>query len=269
LFDGLDVTQESNRIRAMAQQSDAIVLSSHAALADFTRIAASAVTTPVTVLPFVSQPTTRAADETPAARQSRLKERFGVTGRFFYLPNQFWSHKNHIVVFEAINLAKAQGVDITLVCTGNLKDYRSWDDSYANRVASFIAANRLESNIAILGMIDYADVLQLMVDCVAVINPSRFEGWSSTVEEAKSLGKRLILSDIPVHREQAPARASYFRPDDATELTRVLIEYWNSPTDVDVSGERRRAREASEERTLEFARGYTQMILNLRRIHGS
>src|ERR1019366_2931245 len=205
--------------------------------------------------------------ESPEARRSRLRERYGVTGRFFYLPNQFWRHKNHIVVFEAVRLAKGQGIGITLVCTGNLKDYRSGDDSYANEVARFIAANRLEGNVSILGSIDYADVLQLMDDCIAVINPSRFEGWSSTVEEAKSLGKRLILSDIPVHREQAPTRATYFRLDDVTELARILIENWKNPVDADMNGDRRRAREALEHRTLEFARGYTKVILDLCRTH--
>jgi glycosyltransferase involved in cell wall biosynthesis len=267
LFPRSYVAQQSSRIRTMVQQSDALVLSSRDALEDFQRIAGSNVTAPVTVLPFVSQPTIASADESPAVRRSRLKERYGVEGQFFYLPNQFWSHKNHTVVFEAVRLAKVQGSDITLVCTGNLKDYRSGDDSYANQMAGFIAAHRLESNISILGSIDYSDVLQLMDDCIAVINPSRFEGWSSTVEEAKSMGKRLILSDIPVHREQAPARATYFRPDDVTELARVLIENWKNPVDADMNGDRRRAREALEHRTLEFARGYTKVILDLCRTH--
>ena len=61
----------------------------------------------------------------------------------------------------------------------------------------------LEKNFIFLGVIPYKDVLGLMRAAVAVINPSVMEGWSTTVEEAKSLGLPLILSDIPVHREQA------------------------------------------------------------------
>jgi hypothetical protein len=33
-----------------------------------------------------------------------------------------------------------------------------------------------------------------------------------TVEETKSIGKTIVLSDIPIHREQAPASALYFDP---------------------------------------------------------
>jgi glycosyltransferase involved in cell wall biosynthesis len=41
----------------------------------------------------------------------------------------------------------------------------------------------------------------------ALINPSLFEGWSTTVEEAKSTGTPMILSDLGVHREQAEGMA--------------------------------------------------------------
>ena len=34
------------------------------------------------------------------------------------------------------------------------------------------------------------------------VNPSRFEAWGLTVSEALCLGKAVIVSDIPVFREQ-------------------------------------------------------------------
>ena len=49
----------------------------------------------------------------------------------------------------------------------------------------------------------------------ALINPSRSEGWSTTVEEAKSFGVPMILSDIDVHREQTGGTARYFGAEDA------------------------------------------------------
>jgi len=263
LFPQAYVAQESNRIRAVAAQSDAILLSSYSALADFRQILGSSPSSPVTVLPFVSQPTIASAAAAPAATRSALIERYGLMMKFFYLPNQFWSHKNHLVVFEAVRLAKEHGVAVAVVCTGNLKDYRSWDNSYANMLFNFIATNQLEADIRILGSIDYADVLHLMAECVAVINPSRFEGWSSTVEEARSLGKRLVLSDIPVHREQSPPRVTYFQPDDADELSRVLMQLWLLPPDGELIEDRRQAREDLDRRTREFAAGYTDLVVNL------
>jgi glycosyltransferase involved in cell wall biosynthesis len=64
---------------------------------------------------------------------------------------------------------------------------------------------------------------------MALINPSRFEGWSTTVEEAKSFGVPLILSDIDVHREQTGGAARYFGIDDPGMLADQLWEVSQTP----------------------------------------
>lgn len=60
-----------------------------------------------------------------------------------------------------------------------------------------------------------------MMTTNALLNPSRFEGWSTTVEEAKAAGTPMILSDIPVHREQAP-NARFVGQDDAPALADAI-----------------------------------------------
>ena len=94
----------------------------------------------------------------------------------------------------------------------------------------------------------------------AVLNPSLFEGWSTTVEEAKSLGKRVVLSDIPVHREQAPAGAVYFPPRNPKALADVLRGVLS---DRDAGGEMRRAERAKAlmpMRRRDFALGYERIV---------
>jgi glycosyltransferase involved in cell wall biosynthesis len=75
-----------------------------------------------------------------------------------------------------------------------------------------------------LGVVPHAEVYALMRQSVALLQPSLFEGWSTSVEEAKSLGKRVILSDIAVHREQDPPQARLFAPSDAEALAGCLVE---------------------------------------------
>src|SRR5207237_7630880 len=81
----------------------------------------------------------------------------------------------------------------------------------------------LGRNFRHLGMIPLPHVYALLRACTALINPSRFEGWSTTVEEAKSFGVPMILSDIDVHREQAADAACYFGIDDPTALADRLL----------------------------------------------
>ena len=78
------------------------------------------------------------------------------------------------------------------------------------------------------GYIPYSHIMPLMRASTAVLNPSLFEGWSTTVEEAKALGVPLLLSDLRVHREQAPAGTRFFDPDSAEEMAAVLEEAWFS-----------------------------------------
>ncbi len=37
------------------------------------------------------------------------------------------------------------------------------------------------------------------------------------------MGKQIVLSDIPVHREQAPDRGFFFPPEDPDALTAAMI----------------------------------------------
>ena len=131
--------------------------------------------------------------------------------------------------------------------------------AHVDALEAFIAGNSLERNLLILGLIPYEDVLFMMRNCVAVINPSRFEGWSSTVEEAKSLGKRILLSNISVHREQSPENARYFDPDDVAGLCSHIVEAWNGGEGGE-GGWRSRAQSLLRERTLAYGEGYVRLV---------
>jgi len=149
-----------------------------------------------------------------------LLAKYNLPRHFFYLPNQFWQHKNHECVIKAIGIAKRAGKDIVVAVSGNHEDAR--DPNYFPKLQSQVYAESVEENFRVLGMIPYEDVQALMLSAAALINPSRFEGWSTTVEEAKSLGVEMLLSDIAVHREQAEQYGHFFSPDRPSELAEVM-----------------------------------------------
>jgi glycosyltransferase involved in cell wall biosynthesis len=81
----------------------------------------------------------------------------------------------------------------------------------------------VESHFRYLGLIPYDHVLSLAATCDTLINPSHFEGWSTPIEEAKAFGAPLLLSDIPIHREQAP-HARFFDPKSVAAAAEALLE---------------------------------------------
>jgi len=153
----------------------------------------------------------------------KILEKYGISTPFFYLPNQYWVHKNHKVVLEALNILKNESKSFLVISSGGCQDKRDID--HCNSIDEMIKKYHLEKQYIMLGSIPYNDVLSLMDASSAVINPSFFEGWSTTVEEAKSLDVPLILSDINVHKEQVPQYGVFFAPNSARQLAEVLANF--------------------------------------------
>lgn len=258
LFPGLDPAKETETNQKIIAQSDVVILSSHAAFADFQQIAPREHQSRGMVLQFVSQPGSQVTQS--VSIQKNLEQKYDFQGRYFLLPNQFWAHKNHMVVLQAVLNLKRAGVEVLVLCTGNTRDYRLSGTPYIDSIHSFIDSNDLQNQVKILGLIDYSDLLFLMRNSVAVINPSRFEGWSSSVEEAKSMGKPIILSRIDVHLEQNPVNGHYFDPDDIVALSDILASRWSIVDDVSQVQAEQVARQALHERTLAFGSSYLQLL---------
>lgn len=157
--------------------------------------------------------------------QEQLSEKYGINDKYFALPNQLWIHKNHLLVFRAIKNLKERYPDIQVICTG--KEFDSRDTEHPLKLKKFIKENYLEKNILMLGFIDRKDQLSILKNSIALIQPSLFEGWNTSIEEAKALNKYVIASDIDVHREQLDGiEAVFFKIDDEKTLIMELEKIW-------------------------------------------
>lgn len=204
----------------ICRNSDAVIASSHSTRRDLLEFAPYLEPEKALVLQFTSG--IRRNEMISTIEGLRQKYQFGE--KYFLLPNQFWMHKNHKLVFDALKILKDQSLKIEILLTGNTRDAKN--PGFFDELMAYAESKNVSQDFRLLGITPYEDLLGLMAHAVALVNPSMFEGWSSTVEEGKALGKRLILSDIPVHREQAP-NADFFATDDAEALAQHLISAWN------------------------------------------
>lgn len=146
----------------------------------------------------------------------KLVRYYKLPENYIYFPSQYWEHKNHRLAIQAL----AQAPDVTLVLSG-ARDLEYNLDHY-ERLQEFIAASGCAQRIRQLGAIPYKHVLNLMRRSLAVLQPSTFEGFGLPVSEAAALGKPVLLSDIPTHREHEVQDARYFAPHDHTRLAALL-----------------------------------------------
>jgi len=163
------------------------------------------------------------AREMPSAPGETLAK-FCIPGPFYLVVNQFWSHKNHVLVVEALGRIRARGeTPPCVVLAGAPADFRDPENKGVGNLFRRIAALGLHDHIRYVGTPNAEELLDLLRTCRGVIQPSLHEGWSTTLEDAKALGKPALCSDLPVHREQMGSQAHYFPPHDAEELAKLLL----------------------------------------------
>jgi len=191
-----------------------ILLSSHAAAKDFRHHYPNLSTLETRVLHFSNA---APLSIVPLPREE-LETHYPVDEPYFFLPNQFWRHKNHAVVVEALRQTPS---NIRVVCTGAMEDTR--DLSYGSELFGKVKQARVEQRFVCLGTVPYPALVSLMHHSVGVLQPSLFEGWSTSVEESRAMGKQIILSNIDVHLEQAPERGVFFSPGSPEELAACMM----------------------------------------------
>lgn len=139
--------------------------------------------------------------------------------RYIYIPNQFWQHKNHLTVLQMIEkMSEKDAENILFVFTGQMYDYRNKE--YISELQKYFSRNRIKERTKNLGFLNRKEQLVIMKNALFLIQPSLFEGWGTVLEDAKVLDKRVILSDLPVHREQKYEKCVLFQknnPDDLLE----------------------------------------------------
>jgi glycosyltransferase involved in cell wall biosynthesis len=158
-----------------------------------------------------------------------LQKKYSLPSSFLMVANLFAPTKNHKTLFNALGMLKKQGIEVDLVCTGNIVDYRN--EGYANEILQCLTENKIRPQVHLLGLIPRTDQVQLYRMSVALVQPSVNEGWSTSVEEAKALGKTLFLSNIPVHLEQYPKNPYFFKSLDAAELAEKIKQVWLAEKD--------------------------------------
>lgn len=187
-------------------------------------------------------------------KKEYLKKKYDIENNFFYIPNQFWRHKNHRLIFNFLDqlLKNKEKYDKLpqFIFTGLSEDNR--DKNFSNNLISLMKLKKYDKKVKYLGLIPLDDVYTLNANCAALINPSFFEGWSTTVEEAKSLGTKMLLSDIQIHREQSPS-AFFFDPKSINNFQEVIFNFINDEKNMKYSRNLEYIKDYSEKRKVEYS----------------
>lgn len=166
------------------------------------------------------------AFEPPTGSPVYIFEKYHLPERFLLVINQFWRHKNHRVVPEALAILRTRGLQVPVVMAGLPADYRDANNDALSETLQAAVRGNVWPQCLILGKVPREDLVALLRTAAAVIQPSRFEGWNTTLQDAKAIGCPVIVSDLAVHREQCPKALGFFAPDDAGALAEAIDVNW-------------------------------------------
>jgi glycosyltransferase involved in cell wall biosynthesis len=238
--------------RKMIKRADRIVVSNQCSYADALKLVPHLIHK-FEVLPFTMHLGSKWRLMDPVA----VCGKYDVPHEYIMFPSNYWIHKNHLNLFKAILLLRKRGLNINLVTTGLFDEPRF--PEHCVRLKDFLESNQLQDQIQILGLLPRTDQIQLMRNARAIIQPSFYEGWSALLEDCRSLGKTVFVSDIEMHREQSPDHAIFFNPESPGELAQCIEEHWETlPEGVDLH------REAiGEQKNIESLKAFARKFNNI------
>jgi glycosyltransferase involved in cell wall biosynthesis len=155
----------------------------------------------------------RTSSETPAVVQ-----KYGLAEGYLFYPAQFWAHKNHARILEALALLAQSGQRPQVVFCGS-------DKGNLRHVEQLAAHHGLREQVRFLGFVPGADLRGLYDGCAAVVMPTYFGPTNLPALEAWMIGKPLVYSTFCA--EQAGDAALCVDPDSAEDLARALREVLN------------------------------------------
>ncbi|HWC13342.1 MAG TPA: glycosyltransferase family 1 protein [Actinomycetota bacterium] len=198
-----------------------------------------------TIVTVVPHGISRKEELEPAAD---IRERYNLAEKFFVYPAASYPHKNHLVLVEAFASLRETHADVTLVFTG-AKGSMQWGTakSMESRLAEEVRNRGLKDHVRSLGYVPAADLEALYREAVALVFPSRFEGFGAPVLEAMARGCPVIAADATALPEVVHDAGCLVSPDNADQWRNAMAEL------LDDEGARNAFRAAG----LERARHYT------------
>lgn len=149
-------------------------------------------------------------------RGTELKPSFTIPEQYFFYPAQFWPHKNHICILEALVYLRDEfNIRPVVFFTGS-------DKGNKNYIESRIVEYKLENQVKITGFLKAEELKYMYAHATGMIFASLMGPNNMPPIEATYLHCPVIITDLEGHKEQLKDTALYFNGYKPEELARHM-----------------------------------------------
>ena len=148
-----------------------------------------------------------------------IKKKYQVDGEYIYYPAQFWAHKNHVYIIDAIAKLKEKGIFLTAIFSGSDKGNLDYVLNYAQKL-------NVADLVRYIGFAPDDEIYHLYKQSLALVMPSYFGPTNIPPLEAFAIGTPVIYSDLAGLREQVADAAllcDLKNPQNLVEHLRLLL----------------------------------------------
>ena len=166
-----------------------------------------------------------------------VKNKYNIRNNYFLICNHFWKHKNHELVFKTFSKIQRKIKNLDLICTGVTHDSRFplYFKSLIKKYDYLIKNKKIQ----ILDLVPRSDQLELIKNCLAMIQPSLYEGGPGGFSsyEAICFKKKILLADIKINKEIKYENAFFFKNNSSENLQKKMEMIINkkSPSKISIN----------------------------------
>ena len=137
------------------------------------------------------------------------------TNPYLFYPAQFWPHKNHVVILEAVKKLVTQSVMFDVIFTGADKGNLFYVQQYASDLG-------IDKQVHFKGFVPQSDLIAYYQNAFALVFASFFGPNNLPPLEAMALGCPVICAEYDGSREQLGDAAEFFVPHNEDTLVKIL-----------------------------------------------
>lgn len=152
-------------------------------------------------------------DTSLSADRSAVLRKHGLMEGYYFYPAQFWAHKNHVRIVQALALLRKQGTQATAVFAGGDKGNRSHVERLADKLD-------VRKQVHFLGFVPAEDMRALYEGACALVMPTYFGPTNIPPLEAWMTGTPVIYSAL--FGDEIGDAALLVSVDSAADLARAM-----------------------------------------------
>lgn len=196
----------------------------------------------IKVLPYL--PSYYLSPEACDIERDRVRKKYKLPERYLFYPAQFWPHKNHAAIIQALeHLKRTHGLGIPIVFCGSYTGKVRED--HFQLVMSMAQRGGIANQVHYLGYVLDEDMTGLYAGATALVMPTFFGPANIPPLEAWAFGCPVLTSDIRGIREQVGDAAILVDPRSVEAIADGIYRLWTDENLRRVFVERGRQRLAT------------------------